>query len=473
MLSLEKSARKIQERHGMKAAKTVDRHVTNQITEGVIWKQLLFFFFPILFGTFFQQLYNTVDAVIVGRFVGKQALASVGGSAATLINLLVGFFMGLSSGATVIISQFYGASHEEDVKKAVHTAMALSIVGGALIMFLGLAFSGVALQAMNTPEEIMAMSSRYMRIYFLGVIPSLIYNMGSSILRAVGDSKRPLYFLILSCIANIFLDILFVVVLKMGVSGVAIATVLSQVFSAALVTAALMKSEDIYKLNIREIRFHRYILRNIVRIGLPAGLQSSMYSISNLIVQSSVNSFGTDTVAAWTAYGKVDGIFWMIIGAYGISITTFAGQNFGAGKYDRIHKSARICLAMAAATSVLMSTIVLVGGNLFFRLFTSDSNVVEIGMGMARVISPCYITYICVEILGGTARGCGDAVVPTVMTALGACILRVAWVLIAVPLRPEMSTVAFSYPLTWSATSVLFIIYYLRGNWLKRSRRLA
>lgn len=457
----------------MKAAKTVDRHSTNQITEGVIWKQLLFFFFPILFGTFFQQLYNTTDAVIVGNFVGKEALAAVGGPASMLINLLVGFFMGLSSGATVIISQFYGASHEEDVKKAVHTAMALSIAGGAVIMLLGLLFSGAALRAMNTPADIMAMSVRYMRIYFLGVIPSLIYNMGSSILRAVGDSKRPLYFLILSCIANIFLDILFVVVLKMGVSGVAIATVLSQVFSAALVTAALMRSEDIYKLNLREIRFHPYILQNIIRIGLPAGLQSSMYSISNLIVQSSVNSFGTDTVAAWTAYGKMDGIFWMISGAYGISITTFAGQNFGAGKYDRIHKSARICLGMAAFTSVLMSAIVLLGGNLFFRLFTTDANVIEIGMGMVRVISPCYITFICVEILGGTARGCGDAVVPTVMTALGTCVLRVAWVLIATPLRPEMSTVAFSYPLTWSVTSVMFIVYYLKGNWLKRSRRLA
>lgn len=456
----------------MKAAKTVDGQSTNQITEGVIWKQLLFFFFPILFGTFFQQLYNTTDAVIVGNFVGKEALASVGGPASTLINLLVGFFMGLSSGATVIISQFYGASHKEDVKKAVHTAIALSIAGGAVIMVFGVLFSGAALRAMNTPEDIMEMSVRYMRIYFLGVIPSLIYNMGSSILRAVGDSRRPLYFLILSCIVNIILDVLFVVALKMGVSGVAVATVLSQVFSASLVMRALMKSEDIYKLYWREIRFHPYILRNIIRIGLPAGLQSSMYSISNLIVQSSVNSFGTDTVAAWTAYGKVDGIFWMITGAYGISITTFAGQNFGAGKYDRIKKSTRICLGMAAFTSVLMSVIVVLGQSLFFRLFTTDPNVVAIGRGMVHVISPFYITYICIEILGGTARGCGDAVIPTIMTALGVCVLRVAWILIAVPLRPEVSTMAFSYPLTWGVTSVMFIIYYLRGNWLKRSRRL-
>ncbi len=453
-------------------AKTNEGQIRNQITEGVIWKQLLLFFFPILFGTFFQQLYNTTDAVIVGNFVGKEALAAVGGPAATLINLLVGFFIGLSSGSTVIISQYYGAGNKDDVKKAVHTSIALSLASGAVIMALGLLFSRPALQAMNTPLEILELSTVYMRIYFLGVIPALIYNIGSGILRAVGDSKRPLYFLILSCIANIILDIFFVVVLKLGVAGVAIATSLSQVISAVMVIWALVKAEDSYRLYLREIRFSPFFLRNIIRIGLPAGLQSSMYSVSNLIVQSSINSFGTDTVAAWTAYGKVDGIFWMIMGAYGVAITTFAGQNFGAGKYDRIRKSVRVCLGMAAFTSVLLSVIVLVGGHFFFRLFTGDPNVVDIGLRMMRVISPSYITYVCIEILGGTTRGCGDAVPPTLMTCVGICILRIVWVLAVVPLRPEVSTVAFSYPLTWTVTSLLFIVYYLRGNWLKRIRRL-
>lgn len=450
--------------------KTESQQVSNQITEGVIWKQLLFFFFPILFGTFFQQLYNTTDAVIVGNFVGKEALAAVGGPAATLINLLIGFFTGLSSGATVIISQYYGAKKQEDVRRTVHTAIALSIAGGAVIMVLGFLFSGAALRAMNTPEEILSLSVVYMRIYFIGVIPSLIYNMGSGILRAVGDSKRPLYFLILSCIANIVLDILFVTVLKMGVVGVAVATALSQMFSALLVTAALMRTEDSYRLYMKEIRFSPELLHKIIRIGLPAGIQSTMYSASNLIIQSSINSFGTDTIAAWTAYGKIDGIFWMIMGAYGVAITTFAGQNFGAGKYDRIKKSVRICLGMAAFTSVLLSVIVLTGGSLFFRLFTDDPDVVSIGLGMMRVISPSYVTYICIEILGGTTRGCGDAVLPMLMTCVGICVLRVVWVLVVVPMRPEMSTVAFSYPLTWSATSLLFIVYYLRGNWQKRCR---
>lgn len=452
--------------------KTHRYKLSNQITEGVIWKQLLFFFFPILFGTFFQQLYNTTDAVIVGKFVGKEALAAVGGPAATLINLLIGFFTGLSSGATVIISQFYGAKKEEDVKNTVHTAMALSIAGGAVIMALGLLFSGAALRAMNTPEDILKMSASYMRVYFLGVIPSLLYNMGSGILRAVGDSKRPLYFLILSCITNIILDFLFVTGLKMGVVGVAVATTLSQVISALMVCAALMRTEDSYKMYIKEIRFSPILLHSIIRIGLPAGIQSTMYSLSNLIIQSSVNSFGTDTIAAWTAYGKIDGIFWMIMGAYGVSITTFAGQNFGAGKYDRIKKSVRICLGMAAFTSFLLSFIVLTGGRTFFRLFTDDPQVVSIGLGMMRVIAPSYVTFICIEILGGTTRGCGDAVFPTVMTGIGICALRVVWTWAVVPLRPEVSTVAFSYPLTWTVTSVFFIAYYLKGNWLKRCRRM-
>ena len=401
--------------------------------------------------------------------MGKQALAAVGGPASTLINLLVGFFTGLSSGATVVISQFYGAKHKDDVRKAVHTSIALSIAGGAVIMVLGIAFAGVALRAMNTPEDIMGMSLTYMRIYFLGVIPSLIYNMGSGILRAVGDSKRPLYFLIASTLTNIVLDLFFVLVLRMGVAGVAIATSLSQVASAAMVMYALMKTDDMYRLYLREIRFSPSILSAIIRIGLPAGLQSTMYSVSNLIIQASINSFGTDTIAAWTAYSKIDGMFWMIMSAYGVSITTFAGQNFGAGKYDRIHKSVRVCIGMSAFTSVLLSAIVLVGGRFFLGLFTDDPGVADIGMSIIHVIAPTYITYICIEILGGTARGCGDSIIPMLLTCFGVCVLRVIWILGIVPIHRDLATVAFSYPLTWAVTSVMFIVYYLRGNWLKRN----
>lgn len=445
----------------------------NQITEGVIWKQLLLFFFPIMFGTFFQQLYNTSDALIVGNIVGKHALAAVGGSSSQLINLLVGFFVGLSSGATVILSQFYGARDTEHVHKTVHTAIALSIAGGLLLTFIGIAFCRPALVAMGTPDDILDDSVTYMRIYFLGVIPSLVYNMGSGILRAVGDSKRPLYYLIAACLINIVLDIFFVAVLKLGVAGVGIATSLSQIISAVFVVIALMRSDGDFRLELPEIRFTGPLLADIIRIGLPAGLQQVMYSASNLIVQSSINSFGTDTVAAWTAFGKIDGIFWMIMGAFGVSITTFAGQNFGAGKYDRVRKSTRVCLGMSIGVSIALSVIILAFGEMFFRLFTGDEGVVQIGLKMMHVISPTYATFCFVEIFGGTARGCGDAVRPMLLTCFGVCVLRIAWVIFALPLRHDITTIAFAYPLTWVVTAILFIIYYLSGTWMRGAKKKA
>ena len=440
----------------------------NGITEGVIWKQLLSFFFPIVLGTFFQQLYNTTDAVIVGNFVGKEALAAVGGSTGTLINLLVGFFVGLSSGATVIISQYFGGRNTEGLEKSVHTAFALSIAGGAVIMVLGIVFSRWALGAMGTPEEIMGHSLTYMRIYFLGMIPSLIYNMGSGILRAVGDSKRPLYFLIISCAANIVLDLLFVVVFGLGTAGVGIATVLSQVISAVLVIVALLRAEDAYRLHIRQIRFTNSILRKIITIGIPAGLQSVMYSVSNIIIQASVNTFGTDTIAARTASSQIDGLFWMIMGAFGVSIMTFVGQNFGAQKYDRIHKSVRVCLGMAFGVSIGMSVLLLLTGQYIYLLFTGDGKVIESGVTILRCMVPYYATYVCIEILSGAVRGTGDAVVPMLMTCIGICVLRIIWIFTVVPQWHTIEMVSYSYPITWGVTSLLFILYYWKGGWLKR-----
>lgn len=326
----------------MTEQKTKETEITegqNQITEGVIWKQLLLFFFPILFGTFFQQLYNTVDAIVVGRFVGKEALAAVGGPTGTLINLLVGFFVGLSSGATVIISQFYGARREDKVGFAVHTSIAFSLLCGAGIMAVGILFAPWALSAMGTPRDILTYAILYMRIFFLGTIPNLIYNMGSGILRAAGDSRRPLFFLITGCVTNIVLDVVLVVYLHMGVAGAAAATILSQTASALFVIIVLTRTEEMYRLRFSRIRLDRRMLNRIIRIGLPAGLQSVMYSLSNVIIQSGVNSLGTDTIAAWTAYGKIDSVFWMIINAFGISITTFVGQNYGAGKMDRVKRA--------------------------------------------------------------------------------------------------------------------------------------
>ncbi|MCI8888718.1 MAG: MATE family efflux transporter [Hungatella sp.] len=451
-------------------------HTQNQITEGVIWQQLLLFFFPILFGTFFQQLYNTVDAIVVGRFVGKEALAAVGGPTGTLINLLVGFFVGLSSGATVIISQFFGAKREDKVGFAVHTSIAFSLLCGTGIMAVGITFAPLALAAMGTPEDILEYAILYMRIFFLGTIPNLIYNMGSGILRAAGDSKRPLFFLITGCVTNIILDIVLVVYLRMGVAGAAIATILSQTASAVFVVLVLTRTREMYRLVFSRIRLDRRMLNRIIRIGLPAGLQSVMYSVSNVIIQSGVNSLGTDTIAAWTAYGKIDSVFWMIINAFGISVTTFVGQNYGAGKMDRVKKGIRQCLAMTLASSVFLSLFLYHFGFYIFQIFTSDASVLERGMEILKFLVPTFITYVTIEIYSGALRGIGDSWIPMILIMLGVCALRVLWIVVAVPLKRDITTVVFSYPLTWSITTILFIIYFhwfsRLGNRGKRARHL-
>ena len=441
----------------------------NGITEGVIWKQLLSFFFPILLGTFFQQLYNTADAIIVGKFVGKESLAAVGGATGTILNLLVGFFVGLSSGASVIISQYFGARKNKEVSDSVHTAAALAISAGLFMTVLSIAFLPSLLKLMGTPEEIMAPATTYIRIFSLGMLPSLIYNIGSGILRAIGDSRRPLFFLICSCMTNILLDIILVVGLEMGVAGAALATILSQLLSAVLVVITLMRSPMSYQLFPRKIRFHGDLLRRVVQIGLPAGLQSVMYSISNVIIQSGVNSFGTDTMAAWTAYGKIDGLFWMTINAFGIAITTFSGQNFGAGKYDRMRQSIRTCLKMAFVTTIVLSDLLLLGGGFLLNMFTDDANVVAIGLSIVRLLVPTYFTYVCIEVLSGAVRGTGDTLVPTLMTLTGICLMRVLWLFFVVPHNRTLPMVLVSYPLTWALTSVLFIAYYLSNSWFKRA----
>lgn len=433
----------------------------NQITEGVIWKQLLLFFFPIVLGTFFQQLYNTADTVVVGRFVGKEALASVGGSTAQIANLVVGFFVGLSSGATVVISQFYGAKDRGELNRSLHTAFAFSIVGSIVITIAGIALAPWLLRLMNTPEQLMKDSLTYLRIYFGGILFVFIYNMGSSILRAVGDSKRPLYYLIVCCILNIVLDLLLVVVFHMGVAGAAIATVFSQAVSAVLVTVALARSEDLYQLRFREIRFYKNALISLVWIGLPAGFQSTMYSISNMVIQTSLNALGTDTVAAWTAFGKIDSLYWMVNNSFGIAVTTFVGQNFGAGKYDRMKRSVRVGIGMALVAAVAITGLFFAAGEPIFHLFTTDSGVITIGMQILRLMAPAYFLFVFIELLSGALRGTGDVMIPMIITCCGVCVLRILWVLLVVPFRPGLETIIFSYPVTWLITAVLFIFYYL------------
>ncbi|MDD6175770.1 MAG: MATE family efflux transporter [Firmicutes bacterium] len=441
------------------------------ITDGVIWQQLLLFFFPIWFGSFFQQLYNTTDAIIVGQFCGKQALSAVGGTTGVLINLLVGFFVGLSSGATVIIAQFFGAKLDGDVNRAVHTAIALSIAGGAVLMVVTFCMAPAALRATGTPDDVIDYAVTYMRIYSLGMIPSLIYNIGAGILRAIGDSKRPLWFLIFSCGVNIVLDILFVAILRWEVTGVAVATVLSQTASAVMVLFVLMRTRECYRLFPRRIRMDSGLLQSIFRIGLPAGLQSVMYNISNVIIQTNINALGTDAVAAWAAYGKIDGLFWMMINAFGISITTFVGQNFGAHHYGRVQRGVKVCLGMAAgATAALSLILCLLGGRVYY-IFIQDPAVIRIGTDILYYLVPTFITYVAIEIFCSALRGMGDALIPMIMTCVGICGFRLIWLFAVVPQYPSLQTIVMSYPISWTITSIIFVIYYSRRNKAKQLLR--
>lgn len=454
-----------------KTTQTSAQTAENKITEGVIWKQLLLFFFPILFGTLFQQLYNAADAVIVGRFVGKEALSAVGGGTGTVINLLVGFFVGLSGGASVVISQYYGARKAELVEYAVHTAIAFCILGGFVLMVGGILTAPAILTAMDTPADVLDPSILYIRIYYVGTIGNLIYNVGAGILRAVGDSRRPLYFLIASCFANILLDLLLIVCFDLGVAGAAIATIYSQALSAVLVILVLVRVKDMHRLDLHKIRIDRKMLHRIVQIGFPAGLQSVMYSLSNIIIQAAINGLGTDTVAAWTVYGKMDALFWMTISSFGIAITTFAGQNYGAGKMERVRKGISTCLAMCFASTIVISILLNIGGYFLYSLFTSDPEVLRIGMQIVHFLVPTFFTYVCVEVLSGALRGVGDCWIPTVICLSGICLIRVLWIMLAVPQRPDIYTMTFSYPLTWTITSVLFIVYYCFFSKIRVFRR--
>lgn len=434
----------------------------NRVLTGPVYRQILFFFFPILFGTFFQQLYNTADAVIVGQVLGTEALAAVGGTTGVLANFVVNLFVGIASGTTVVVAQHFGAGNYNGLRRAVHTSMALSFAGGAVLTVLGIALARGALALLGTPSDVIGPATVYLRIYFLGVIPSFVYNVGSGILRAVGDTKRPLYFLIIACLVNIVLDVLLVAVIRMGVAGAALATILSQLVSALLTLRALTHTTRVYRYIPADTRFDRNTLRAVLNVGIPAGFQSNLYSVSNMLIQSVVNSFGTSVVAAWTAYGKIDSFFWMVTAAYGVAVTTFAGQNYGARRFDRVRKGVRVTLAMDLVSAAAIGALFYTFAPQLLSIFSRDAAVIEVGTTMARFLPPLYFTYVTVEVLAGTVRGCGDAVMPTVLVALGVCVLRVAWVLIFVPAHRSLVTLFVSYPISWSLTSILFVFYYLR-----------
>ena len=438
--------------------------------EGVIWKEILRFFFPIMLGTVFQQLYNTVDAIVVGRFAGKVALAAVGGPTSYLVNLLVNFFVGITSGATVVIAQFYGMEDADRTESAVHTAMALSVYAGAAFSVVGVLIAAPALRAMNTPAEVLPHAASYLRIFYGGLLFSFVYNMGSSVLRARGDSKRPFYMLVAATLTNIAADVVLVIWCGLGVAGAAWATILSQAVSAAGVVWFLLHEEGEFRLDLRRLwKFDWLILQNIVRIGVPSGIQSALFSVSNIVIQSAINGFGVDTVAAFATYGKIDHLFWMVLTALGVSVSTVVGQNFGARRYDRVMHAVYITMGYAFVAAIVFGF----GQALFveplYRIFTDDAEVIRIGSQVTWLMSPWFFVYVPIVALAGGMRGTGDAIVPTAATAAGICGLRLTWVWFVLPFFRTFRTLAIGYPVSWGLTSVFFLIYHWKGNWLKRS----
>lgn len=430
------------------------------ILNGPIWKQLLIFFFPILLGTFFQQIYNTTDTVIVGNFVGKEALAAVGGSPFYIINLFIGFSIGLSSGASVIISQFYGSRKKRPLSEAVHTSVAFSCIIGFILSIITLVFGRQILIILKVPKDSLEYSLKYLNIISIGFIFSMLYNMGTAIFRAIGDTKKPLYFLIVSCITNIVLDLFFVIYLKQGVIGVAIATVISQFISVVLTFYSLSHVHESYKLSFNKIKITPIILARVLKISLPRGLQSALFSISNIIIQSSVNQLGTDYIAGWTVDSKIEQVFWMVSSCFGVAITTFTAQNFGARKYDRVKNGLKICSKMTLATSICISSIIFIFGPRLVHFFTNDEAVIAVSVTMLRSLAPFYILYIGVEMIAGFLYGIGISIVPMIITASGICAFRVLWVITVVGNEPTLYKVISCYPISWALTSIIFIIYY-------------
>ena len=438
-----------------------EKELYNPITEGTIGKEMIRFFLPLMIGTFFQLLYNTADSVIVGRFVGKEALAAVGGSAAILVNVFVGGLTSLSSGATVIIGQYYGAEKKEEVSKSVHTGMAFAVMLGIIITAIGIPTAKLMLEAMNTTPESLYDSAVYLSIYMAGMIPNLVYNMGAGILRAIGDSKRPLLFLIISSIFNIILDLALVLGLGLGVFGVALATILSQALSAVMTLYVLIKTDDCYRLYPKRIRIYPFYLKRILMIGIPSTIHSLTYTASNLIIQIAVNGFGTDTVAAWVACSKTDQIYWMVTSSMGITISTFVAQNFGKGDMKRVKRSIVCGGLYETASTLLVQAGLLTLGPIVLRFFTDDTTVLSEARYMVMFFAAFYFTFILIEVCSGAIRGMGYAIAPMAISVFGVCGIRILWIFTAFRHYGSITVLMASYPISWGISSVISLIYLI------------
>lgn len=446
-----------------------ERRKTKQVimTEGVIWKQLIAFSIPLLIGNIFQQLYNTVDSIVVGNYIGSEALAAVG-SSNSLINLIIGMFMGIATGAGVIISQYYGARAKDKLHWAVHTCMALSMIGGFFLIFLGVFLSPVILKLMGTPEEVMVNSTVYLRIFFCGSLFNLVYNMGAGVLRAVGDSKRPLYYLCVSSVVNIVLDLAFVVVFHLGIAGVGYATIIAQAVSAWLTLRALVKTDDIYKVVLKSIKIDMRMLKRILKIGIPSGIQQSIISLSNVIVQANVNSFGAAAMAGFGAYSKIDGFVMLPLQSFCMAATTFTGQNIGAKKIDRVKKGIFEGIAISLVYTLILSVALYFNVDKILGIFSRDTLVISYGHITMYILLPFYFTLAFHQILMGSFRGAGKTMVSMLIGVGNMCILRMIYINVFVPFFPTYEAVMWCYPITWATTVLMDVLYGWKAKWLPK-----
>ena len=432
----------------------------NDLTEGKIWKVMLNFVLPIFLGTLFQSLYTTIDAIIIGRFAGKDAFAAIE-SVLSFQRLPVSFFVGLSSGATIIISQYFGANKKDEVSKASHTAILFAVFGGLLLSILSCIFSPFFIKLIKVPEEILYQAQIYTIICFSGIVFSMVYNIGSGILRALGDSKTPFYILIVANILNIILDLILVIVFKLGVTGVGFATLISQIVSAILIFIILLKTKLDCKIYINKIRFYKKYMKEIFKLGLPIGIQSVLYPISNTIIQSSINTFGVNSIAAWAISGKLDFLIWTVSDAFSIAISTFVAQNYGAEKHQRARDGIKVALIMSMiAIFVISFTLYLYNKPLAYFLI-DDKNIVDLTSKIIKLIAPLYFIYVIGDVLSGAIRGIGDTFNPMIINIFGICIIRLLWIFFIVPLNPTFFMVLYSFIVSWIITTIMYITYII------------
>ena len=438
---------------------------TRDLTQGDIRRVLLSFATPLFLSQLFQQLYNSADALIVGNFLGKEALAAVS-SAGPLIHLFIGFFNGAATGAGVVISRHFGAQDREGVRKAIHTNVLFSLLCGLFLSVAGVLSTPYILRWMGTDPSVLPQSESYFRWYFVGAVIIVMYNALKGILTALGDSKRPLYYLIFSSVLNVILDLVFVGALKGGVAAAAIATTLSQGVSALLCLIHLLEKDQIYTLKARELRIDGPLLKEIVKIGLPTGVQMSVISIANVLVQKNINSFGADAMAACGSYAKVEGFVFLPITCFSLALTTFISQNLGAGKLDRVRAGCRFGLLSAVAAAEAIGVVVFLLGPQLISLFNNDPAVVAIGQKQCRIESLFFCMLALSHTVAGICRGAGKATVPMLVMLGVWCVLRITYITVAMHLCHDIRLLFCAYPLTWTISSAIFWLYYRRSNWL-------